>query len=93
MNEVASDFITPFQKNLNDIQKQAVDHVCAETNRLKNHLKQELTKIDKVLNDKLSALSQTEESDKAKAADIAKKESDLRWLENIQKEDNATTKF
>ncbi len=66
---------------------------CAETNRLKNHLKQELTKIDKVLNDKLSALSQTEESDKAKAADIAKKESDLRWLENIQKEVNAITKF
>ncbi len=93
MNEVASDFITPFQKNLKDIHKQAVDHVCAETNRLKNHLKQELTKIDKVLNDKLSALSQTEESDKAKAADIAKKESDLRWLENIQKEVNAITKF
>lgn len=93
MNEVAADFITPFQRKLKDIQKQAVDHVCAETSRLKDHLKQELIKIDKLLNDKLTALSQTEASGKAKAAEIAKKENDLRWLESIQEEVNAITKF
>ena len=84
MNEVASDYIVPFQRNLQNTEKSAVDYVKGETVRLKEHLKKELVKIDKLLNDKLSALSQTEADSKAKAEEIALKEKNLKWLMNIQ---------
>lgn len=84
MNEVASDYIVPFQKNLQKTEQSAVDYVSSETVRLKEHLKAELVKIDKLLNDKLSALSQTEADSKAKAEEIALKEKNLKWLMNIQ---------
>ena len=84
MNEVASDYIVPFQKNLQKTEQSAVDYVSGETVRLKEHLKAELVKIDKLLNDKLSALSQTEADSKAKAEEIALKEKNLKWLMNIQ---------
>ena len=93
MNEVATDYITPFQKGLKDTQKSAIDHVVSETQRLKEHLKGELKKIDKVLNEKLDALSRTEADSKAKAEEIAKKENNLKWLENIQKKVNNIINF
>ena len=93
MNEVATDYITPFQKGLKDTQKSAIDHVVSETQRLKEHLKGELKKIDKVLNEKLDALSRTEADSKAKAEEIAKKENNLKWLENIQKKVNDIINF
>lgn len=93
MNEVASEFITPFQKSLAGTKKDAVEHVKSETTRLKEHLKGELSKIDKILNEKLDVLSKTEADNKAKAEEIAKKEQNLKWLENIQKQVNDIIEF
>ena len=93
MHEVASDYIVPFQKSLDDTKKDAVNHVKSETQRLKEHLKSELAKIDKVLNQKLDALSKTEADNKAKAEEIALKEKNLKWLESIQSQVNNIINF
>ncbi len=93
MREVAEDYIKPFQTHLQRVHKGAVEHVVSETERLKQHLKGELGKIDKVLNDKLDALTKTENDSKVKAAEIAQKENNLRWLEGIQKRVNDIIEF
>lgn len=94
MDVVASDYIVPFQKFIMEkIPKAAIEHVKSETARLKEHLKLELKKIDKVLNEKLDALSKTEADDKAKAAEIAQKEANLKWLESVQKRVNDIINF
>lgn len=93
MNEVASDYIVPFQKSLDGTKKDAINHVISETLRLKEHLKKELAKIDKVLNQKLDALSKTEADNKAKTEEIALKEKNLKWLESIQNQVNSIIKF
>ena len=93
MNEVASDYIVPFQANLIKTEKSAIDYVSNETERLKNHLKQELVKIDKLLDEKLNALSQTEADSKAKAEEIAQKEKNLKWLIQIQEKVKSIIEF
>ena len=93
MNEVASDYIVPFLKSLNGTKKDAINHVTSETQRLKEYLKEELAKIDKVLNQKLDALSKTETDSKAKAEEIAVKEKNLKWLESIQNQVNNIIHF
>ena len=84
MRVVTSSYIKPFQRSLDQTQKDAIEHVNSETQRLKDYLKSELAKIDKVLNQKLDALSKTEADNKAKAEEIAIKEKNLKWLESIQ---------
>ena len=93
MNEEAATYIVPFQKDLDRIKKDAVNHVLSETQRLKEYLKGELAKIDKVLNQKLDSLSKTEADNKEKAQEIAKKEENLRWLESIQERVNNIINF
>ena len=93
MNEVASDYIVPFQNSLNGTKKDAINHVTSETQRLKEYLKEELAKIDKLLNQKLDALSKTEADSKAKAKEIAVKEKNLKWLESIQNQVNNIIHF
>lgn len=93
MNEVASDYIVPFQKSLDGTKKDAINHVKSETQHLKEHLKSELAKIDKILNQKLDALSKTEADNKAKAEEIAEKEKNLKWLESIQSQVNNIINF
>lgn len=93
MNEVTSSYIKPFQRSLDQTQKDAIEHVNSETQRLKDYLKTELAKIDKVLNQKLDALSKTEADNKAKAEEIAVKEKNLKWLESIQNQVNNIINF
>lgn len=93
LRKTAERYFKPFQEHLDKIEKNAVDHVVAETERLKLHLKGELAKIDKILNDKLDALTKTEADTKAKAAEIVIKEKNLIWLENIQRRVNNIVKF
>ena len=50
----------------------------------KEFLKDELLKIDNVLNEKLDSLQKTEADTQAKAAEIEQKEKDLEWLNSIQ---------
>ena len=84
MSEVAQDYLIPFQRNLNTIQTKAIEHVKSETVRLKEYLKQELKKIDQVLNSKLEALSNTEGNLQAKEKEIAENEVKLKWLQGIK---------
>ena len=93
MRVVTSSYIKPFQRSLDQTQKDAIEHVNSETQRLKDYLKSELAKIDKVLNQKLDALSKTEADNKAKAEEIAIKEKNLKWLESIQNQVNNIINF
>ena len=93
LKEVADDYITPYLMHLMSIHNCAIDHISSETERLKQHLKGELNKIDKVLNNKLDALTKTESDSMVKAAEIAQKENNLRWLESIQKRVNDIIEF
>ena len=93
MNEVAADYIVPFQKSLDSTKNDAINHVHSETQRLKDYLKGELEKIDKVLEQKLDALSKTKADNIAKTEEIAKKENNLQWLESIQRKINSIINF
>ena len=93
MNEVSSEYLTEFRKSLTGTQKSAIEYVISETKRLKEHLKGEIVKINKLLTDKLNELSKTEADTKAKAEDIAIKENNLAWLESIQKRVNEIIEF
>ena len=84
MEEVAYDFIMPFQEELGRMESSAVEHIKQETNRLKVFLKDELLKIDDVLSKKLDKLQKTEADTQAKDAEIKQKEKDLKWLNSIQ---------
>lgn len=85
MKEVADDYLTPILRKLGEIKDQTVNHALDETNRLKEFLKTELVKIDGLLDEKLSSLYQIEDDSKATAAEIKRKEDNLKWLEGIQK--------
>ncbi len=65
----------------------------SETQRLKDYLKGELEKIDKVLEQKWDALSKTKADKNAKKEEIAKKKNNLKWLESIQEKVNSIIKF
>ena len=93
MNEVASQCIVPVQKNLDDNRKRAIKYVKNETERLKQYLEAELVKIDFVLNQKLTLLSNVKAESEAKQVDIARKEQNLKWLEGIQKRVNDIIRF
>lgn len=85
MAEVTHDYLEPLQRSLRTMQNNAIDHVKKETVRLKDHLKLELAKIDKVLDSKLEALSNTEADSRAKSLEIAENEAKLSWLQEIQR--------
>ena len=93
MNEVASEYLTPFINNLRRVHDSAISYVENETLRLKNYLKKELVKIDRLIDEKLDSLSKTKEDSKAMTAEIAQKEANLKWLENIQKRVNEIVEF
>ena len=85
MADVARDYLEPLQASLKTAKNKAVAHITNETARLKDYLKAELTKIDKVLDAKLAALSQATTDSKAKEEEIKKNEAKLKWLQEIQK--------
>ena len=93
MEEVASDYLQPIQKKLEEIKKQTVKHALDETNRLKEFLKKELVKIDNLLDEKLRSLYQIEDDSKATAAEIKRKEDNLKWLEGIQERVDSLIEF
>ena len=93
MNQVASDYIIPFQESLEKTKHAALEHVKLETNRLKEHLRSQLVEIDKILNEKLDMLSKIEADNDAKAAEIEQKENNLKWLESIQNQVNSIINF
>ena len=60
---------------------------------LKEHLKSELKNIDKILDEKLNALKNTEANVATKAEEIKKKEDDLKWLQAILMRVQAIVEF
>lgn len=93
MHQVASEYLQPLQQNLNKTQSGAIAYVLEQTDKLKEVLKKQFVEIDKVLDNKLKALSQTQVDTAAKTAEIAKKESNLKWLESIEKRVNDIIEF
>lgn len=93
MHQVASEYLQPLQQNLNKTQSGAIAYVLKQTDKLKEVLKKQFVEIDKVLDNKLKDLSQTQVDTATKAAEIAKKESDLKWLESIEKRVNDIIEF
>lgn len=84
MAQVTTEYLEPFQRTLRTIQDSAIAHVEAETTRLKEHLKKELVKIDEALDAKLNELNDTQANSDATAAEIAKNEEKLQWLNDIK---------
>lgn len=93
MNEVASEYLQPIENDLIKIQNKAIEHVKSETQRLKEHLKIELVSINKILDAKVNNLLIVEADKEAKAEEIAQKENDLKFLENIQQRVNDIINF
>ncbi len=93
MEEVASDFIVPLQKNIIENKRRALDFVKTETERLKEYLQAELVRIDQVLDQKLTQLSNVKAKTDAKQDEIIQKEQNLKWLEGIQKRVNDIIAF
>lgn len=93
MHQVASEYLQPLQQNLNNVQKKAITYVLEQTEKLKGILKKQFVEIDKALDNKLKDLSQTQADTAAKTAEIARKESNLKWLESIEKRVNDIIEF
>lgn len=84
MKKVSHEYLEPIQRHLIETQQKTIDYIVKETERLKEVLKQELVKIDKIYNEKLKALAQSKDMSKAKTEDIARNQTKLKWLKGIQ---------
>lgn len=85
MTAVADDYLTPMTKSLKKTEESAKAYMNKETDRLKCLLKEKLAEVDKLLDEKLVSLAQTEDASKATAEEIAAKEAKLKWMLSIQK--------
>ena len=88
MNVVASEFLQPIQEELAMTEKAVLDYVKQETVEVKSFISRRLQEIDKVLDTKLIALTKYETGVKEKEADIAERQRQLKWLEDIEKRVN-----
>ena len=93
MNGFAEDYLLPLQRYINETQKNVNNHVQQQTIVLKEHLKSELKNIDKILDEKLNALKNTEANVATKVEEIKKKEDDLKWLQAILMRVQAIVEF
>lgn len=93
MRSISKEYTQEFQESVINVKEQTTDFVKNETVRLKDHLKEELKKIDVVLKIKLDSLSKVEAESKIKAEELAKKQADLKWLEDIQERVTDIIKF
>ena len=84
MRSISREYTQEFQESVINVKDQTTDFVTKETARLKDHLKEELKKIDEVLKKKLDSLSKVEADSKIKAEELAQKQANLKWLEDIQ---------
>ena len=84
MRSISREYTQEFQESVINVKDLTTDFIKKEIARLKDHLKEELKKIDEVLKNKLDALSKVEADSKIKAEELAKKQANLKWLEDIQ---------
>lgn len=93
MRSISREYTQEFQESVINVKDQTTDFVTKETARLKEHLKEELKKIDEVLKNKLDSLSKVEADSKIKAEELAQKQANLKWLEDIQNRVTNIIKF
>ena len=93
MRTVAEDFLTPIQGSLFGNEKSAISHLNEEMKRLDAYLGENLKKIDSILDKKLDELSKLETKEQLKASEIAEKETNLKWMNGIQKRVNNIINF
>lgn len=85
MRSISQEYTAEFQESVINVKAQTIDFVEKETTRLKEHLKGELKKIDDILKNKLDTLSKVEADNKIKTEELAKKQANLKCLEDLQK--------
>ena len=93
MKQVAKDYLQPLLNNLVNIQKLVIAHVDKETQRLKDILKKELNEINNLLIQKTNDLKKKISETNAKEEDIKRNESNLKWIESIQKRIDELVEF
>ena len=93
MKKVATDYLQPLLNNLVNIQKLVIAHVDKETQRLKDILKKELNEINNLLIQKTNDLKKKISETNAKEEDIKRNESNLKWIESIQKRIDELVEF
>lgn len=83
MRKVATEYLQPIQKQLEDIKKKAINKSGDNMEILKEFLKKKLEKIDELLNAKLTSIKKVKADTEITATEIKRKEENLKWLESI----------
>lgn len=93
MKTVAYEYLKPLQQQLVNAQEAAKEHAEKESVRIKEQLKDFLVKIDHSLQNKLKELKQSIGLSHQTKVEIAKQESDLKWMEEIIQRVNGLVNF
>lgn len=93
MKTVAYEYLKPLQQQLVNAQEAAEEHAEKESVRIKEQLKDFLVKIDHSLQNKLKELKQSIGLSHQTTVEIAKQESDLKWMEEIIQRVNGLINF
>lgn len=93
MKTVAYEYLKPLQQQLVNAQEAAEEHAEKESVRIKEQLKDFLVKIDHSLQNKLKELKQNIGLSHQTKLEIAKQESDLKWMEEIIQRVNGLVNF
>ena len=93
MQAFSDTYLDPFVVRIQESTEQSLEYVKNETERLKNYLKKELLEIDKLLKQKLSDLKDMQSASQLKQEDVAKKEANLKWLQEMEQSVNEIINF
>lgn len=83
MKTVVAEFFTPMQAELIQLEKEVPAQLSKQAEELKIHLKAELSKVDKLLNDKLQDVKDRMNASNRTATQIAEQETQLEWMRSI----------
>lgn len=83
MSKVVDSYFVPLQLNLQDVESSVPKHIESEIQRLKEKMKEQMSKLDNILVEKLNVLKEKTESSEKTESEIRKQESDLNWMNGI----------
>lgn len=83
MQKVVNDFFVPMQTDLIKLETDVPKHLNNQATELKNNLKSELTKIEKILAQKLKDIKKKINTAQHTAEQIEKQERQLKWMRDI----------
>jgi GTPase Era involved in 16S rRNA processing/gas vesicle protein len=93
MNEVATAASNEFNGRLEDLETKAREYLVKETEALKDKIKDKISDIDRLLQDKLDDLKAMRTNTKRTAEEIAIKEKNMKWLIGIRERVNDLIEF